>query len=192
LLLTQIISHLHLSVQDVFQIVAAKNIFFVSAFSALAIRRRDASTILSDISTIDSSVRALTSAVNGYNGGIFGAIPIENAESTLDKSINQGTSDAQAASQVSSTDSNSIIAAVQNLTRDIEASIQALEAKKLPFAAAGLTSTVQNDLITLKSDTDSFANALIAIASADTTDQAQAKKATIDNDFQGAINNVAN
>ena len=137
MLLTQIISHLHLSVQDVFQIVAAKNIFFVSAFSALAIRRRDASTILSDISTIDSSVRALTSAINGYNGGIFGAIPIENAESTLDKSINQGTSDAQAASQVSSTDSNSIIAAVQNLTRDIEVSIQALEAKKSPFAAAG-------------------------------------------------------
>jgi len=56
----------------------------------------------------------------------------------------------------------------------------------------GLTSTVQNDLITLKSDTDSFANALIAIVSADATDQAQAEKTTIDNDFQGAINEFAN
>jgi hypothetical protein len=90
--------------------VAAKNIFFfVSAVSALAIGRRDASTI-------DSNDKALTSAMNIYSVGLFGIIPIENAESTLDKSINQGTSDAQAASQLSSADSNSIIAAVQNLT----------------------------------------------------------------------------
>jgi hypothetical protein len=134
----------------------------------------------------------LTSTVNGYNGGHFGSIPIENAESTLDKPINQGTSDAQAASQLSSTDSNSIIAPVQNLAPDIEAAIQELEAKKSQLAAAGLCNTVQNDLTTLKSDIDSFANALIAFVSADATDQAQAEKTTIDNDLQRPINDFAN
>jgi hypothetical protein len=50
--------------------VAAMNIFFfVSAVSALAIGRRDASTILSDISAVASNATALTSTVNGYNGG---------------------------------------------------------------------------------------------------------------------------
>jgi hypothetical protein len=112
--------------------VAAMNIFFfVSTVSSPAIGRRDASTILSDISTIDSNVKVLTSAMNSYSGGLSGIITIENAESTLDKSINQGTSDAQAASQSSSPDSNSIIAAVQNLTPDIGTFIQAIEAKKL-------------------------------------------------------------
>jgi hypothetical protein len=104
----------------------------------------------------------------------------------------QGSSDAQAASQLSSADSNSIIAAIQNLTPDIEAFIQAIEAKKSQFAATGLPSTVQNDLTTLKSNTDSFANTLISIASADTTNQAQAEKTTIDDDFQGSINDFAN
>ena len=40
--------------------------------------------------------------------------------------------------------------------------------KKSQFASAGLTSTVQSDLATLKMDTDAFADALIAIASSDT------------------------
>jgi len=158
-----------------------------STVSASALERRETSTILSDIATIDTNVKALTSTVNNYNGGLFGTIPITNAEITLDKSIQQGTRDAQAASQLSSEDSNSILAAIQNLSPDIEASLKAVESKKSQFAAAGLTSTVRNDLAQLKTDTDDFANALIAIASADTKTQANAEKTTIDNDFQAAI-----
>lgn len=102
--------------------------------------------------------------MNRDSGGLFGAIPITNAESALDKSIQQGTTDAKATSQLSSADSNSVIAAIQNLTPDIQTSLQAVQSKKAQFAAAGLTSTVQNDLASLKSDTDSFANALIAVS----------------------------
>jgi len=126
--------------------------------------------------------------VNNYNCGVSGAIPITNAESTLDNSTKQGTSDAKATSQLSSADSNSIIAAIKDLIPDIETSLQAVESKKSQFAAAGLTSTVQHDLSTLKSDTADFTNALITIASTDVLSEANSEKAIIDNDFQATIN----
>jgi hypothetical protein len=95
------------------------------------------------------------------------------------------------------------------LTPDIQTSLQAVQSKKPQFPAAGITSSVQNDLASLKSDTDAFANALIfvsnllkipsygrragltflfKIASADTKDQANSEAATIDGYFQTAIN----
>lgn len=56
--------------------VAIKNIlFFITAASALTVGKRDAATILNDISTIDSNVKALTATFNNYNGGVANAIP---------------------------------------------------------------------------------------------------------------------
>ncbi|KAF8862307.1 hydrophobic surface binding protein-like protein A [Acephala macrosclerotiorum] len=172
--------------------VAFKNLlFFITSASALTIGKRDAATILSDISTIDTNVNALTTAANNYNGGILAALPITSAESTLENSIKQGTTDAQATSQLSSADAQSIIAAINTLIPDIATSLTAVENKKADFASDGLTSIVLGDLNSLKNDTDAFADALIAIASADTETEAQSQKATIDSDFQAAIDDFA-
>jgi len=62
-----------------------------------------------------------------------------------------------------------------------------VKSKKSHFDADNLSSLIQSDLKTLQNDTDTFSNALIAIASADTKDQANAAKAKIDSDFQSAI-----
>ncbi|EPE36860.1 hypothetical protein GLAREA_09023 [Glarea lozoyensis ATCC 20868] len=169
--------------------VAIKNIlFFITAASALSIGRRDTSTVLSDISTIDSDVKSLTSAVNNYNGGLLAAIPIENSESALEQAITKGTNDAQATSQLSTEDTQTVIAAVDNLSPDIQAALVALVNKKSQFTSAGLKSTVQKDLANLKADTDDFADALIAIASDDSKSAANDRKATIDGYFATAIN----
>ena len=58
-------------------------LLFITATSALAIGRRDTATVLNDISSIDSDVKSLASAVNNYNGGLFAALPIESSESGL-------------------------------------------------------------------------------------------------------------
>lgn len=164
--------------------VAIRNILFFVSASAAVVIPRDASTIEKDISTIDSNVKSLTNAVNNYNGGgAINAIPIANAESTLDKSIQQGTKDANATSTLSSADSKAISNAIQSLIPDIEASLKALKSKKADFQADNLESTVENDLKSLKSDTDDFANRLIQIASSDVKSQANKEKTRIDNDF---------
>jgi hypothetical protein len=76
------------TVQQSFTMVAIKNILlFITAASALAIVKRDAATILTDISTISTNVAALTKAVTNYQGGILGALPILSAEQTLETSV---------------------------------------------------------------------------------------------------------
>lgn len=64
--------------------VAIKNvILFISAVSAAAIKRTPA-TILTDIAAIDTNVKALTTAVDNYNGGFVELLTVNSAESTLD------------------------------------------------------------------------------------------------------------
>lgn len=80
--------------------VAIKNVlFFVTAVIALTVGKRDTATIISDISTIDSDVKALTTAFNNYNGGLFATTPILTAQSNLEDAIKKGTTNAQATSQ---------------------------------------------------------------------------------------------
>jgi hypothetical protein len=84
----------------------------------------------------------------------------------VENAITKGTSDAQVTSQCSSEDTQTIIAAIDNLSPDVQNALVALVHKKSQFTSAGLKSLVQ-DLANLKSDTDDFANALITIASND-------------------------
>ncbi|KAH6722325.1 hydrophobic surface binding protein A-domain-containing protein [Leptodontidium sp. 2 PMI_412] len=168
--------------------VAIKNLLFLAtAISALTIGKRDTATILNDIAAINTNVQAVTTATNNYNGGILAAIPIVTAEGNLEAAIDQGTTDAQATPQGTSADSQSVIAAIDTLIPNIEASLTAIIAKKTQFAADGLTSTVYTTLGNLKVKTDAFSDALIAIASADTKDAGIAQKARIDSDFDAAI-----
>ncbi|KAK0107152.1 hypothetical protein ONS95_003858 [Cadophora gregata] len=172
--------------------VAIKNfLFLATAVTALTIGKRDTATILNDISAINSNVQTLTTAANNYNGGLLAAIPILTAQSNLGTAIDKGTTDARATPQLSSADSQSIVAAVDRLTPSVEASLTAIRAKKARFAADGLTTTVQNSLATLKTKTDTFSDALIAISSSDTKATGTAQKAKIDGYFNAAIADFA-
>ena len=127
--------------------VAIKNILlFIATASALItpLSKRDAATILTDISTIDTNVKSLTSSADAYNGGgITNALKVQQVEQTLEKSITQAGKDANATSQLTSADSTKISNAVQSLIPNIEASISAIENKKAQFTADGVKSVVQ-------------------------------------------------
>lgn len=176
------------------KMVAIKNLVFLAAsVSAAAFLRRDVSGLQKDLTTINSDTVALTNSVNSYTGSFSQALAVNSAESTLDNDIKSATKDAQGTSgPLSDSDSQSLIDYINNtLEPNIQKAISALEAKKSTFASNGLTSTVQGDLKTLKSDTDSYGSALISLAPSDKTSAAQAALAKIDNDFQGAINYYA-
>ncbi|KAH7305664.1 hydrophobic surface binding protein A-domain-containing protein [Rhexocercosporidium sp. MPI-PUGE-AT-0058] len=170
--------------------VAIKNVLlFVAAASALTIPlgKRTAATIISDVSTINTNVQALTSAANAYTGGISNALKVQQAEQTLDKSIIQAGKDANATAALSSADSTKISDAIQSLIPNIDASIKAIEAKKAQFATDGLTQVVLDDFKSLQSNTDKLADRLIIIASSDVKTRAQQQKATIDSYFAAGI-----
>ncbi|WPH04467.1 Hypothetical protein R9X50_00735800 [Acrodontium crateriforme] len=167
--------------------VAIKNIlFFATAISAAAIVRRDAATVLADLKKVDSDTNALTTAINNYSGGAIAAIPISSAESTLDKDIKQTTSDA--GGSVSEADAQTIVSYISGtLQPDIAASLTALKGKSSQISAAGLKSTVENDLKTLKTDTDALGAKLVASAPSDQQAAAQSVLAKIDADLTSAI-----
>ncbi|ESZ95235.1 hypothetical protein SBOR_4347 [Sclerotinia borealis F-4128] len=148
--------------------VAIKNIIlFISAVSAAVISKRTPETILADIATVDTNLKALTTAVDNYNGGFFQLLAVNSAESTLDTSIKNAATDASNTSQLSSDDSSNILAAVNKLIPDIQTALDALVGKMSTFDSEGLKSTVAGDLAALKKDTDTFGKAVNAISSSD-------------------------
>ncbi|KAF7899531.1 hypothetical protein EAF00_003867 [Botryotinia globosa] len=167
--------------------VAIKNIFcFITAVTAATIYQRAPATLLTDITTIDTNVKALTTAVDKYNGGFFNLLTVSSTESTLETSIKNAAKDAANTSQLSSDDSNSILNEINNLIPDIQDALNALVAKKSTFANAGVASTVKGDLASLKKETDDFGGNLLAISSSDVEPQLTAALNTIDNDFTTA------
>lgn len=78
-------SFLFSSIIQTEKMVAIKNIFcFITAVTAATIYQRTPATILTDITTIDTNVNALTKAVDNYNGGFFDLLTVSSAESTLE------------------------------------------------------------------------------------------------------------
>ncbi|RDW78060.1 hypothetical protein BP5796_05912 [Coleophoma crateriformis] len=162
-------------------------LLIATASSALVIQKRDTATILSDIKTINTNLNALTSATTTYTGGLIQALPISNAEQTLDTSIQKAGTDAKAqTTPLTSAESLQVLAAANNLTTGINGTLVALSAKKAAFQSAGLTATVTGDIITLKTDTDVLSAALVAVASPDTKSQATALQSKINDQFAAA------
>src|SRR5205823_244438 len=88
----------------------------LSAVCAAPLNKRDAATVLSDLSAIGTDVSTLDSDVNDFNGSILQAFPLQTAESNLVSAINTATSDTTSSSAFSTTDSTNIVNATEALT----------------------------------------------------------------------------
>lgn len=144
--------------------VSAKSLIVLATSVVAAVVPRDAAKIQSDLQTINSDTQALTKAINNYSGGgLAAALPVANAESTLDKAIKSATSDANSLSTVSDSDANAIIGYInQTLEPSIAGSIDAIIAKKAAFTSGGIAGIVSGDLKSLQSDAAALGKALVA------------------------------
>jgi hypothetical protein len=98
----------------------------LSAVTCTPLVLRDAATVLTDLATIGTDISTLTSDVESYTGGLTGALVIATDENTLDEAINQATTDANAASSFSVSDSTSVVAAIASLTPEITSGLSEL------------------------------------------------------------------
>ncbi|KAG4442210.1 hypothetical protein IFR05_002320 [Cadophora sp. M221] len=149
---------------------------------------RTAQTILSDISTISTNVKALTDAINSYKGDVTSAVPVTQAESKLDDAIKQGITDVKGTSgPLSDSDTTSILYAINSLIPDIISSVNAFVGQQAAFQKAGLGEVASKDLSSLQTDTTDFADALISIAPSPSLAAASSAKSCIDAVFSSAV-----
>lgn len=169
--------------------VAITRVFvFATAVAAAVISPRDAAKVLSDLQTINTDNGKVKTAANNYNGGAANAIPIVNAANQLDKDLKSTNDDAKAAGPASQSDAQKILDYInKTLEPGIVATLQAIVAKKAKFAADGLTTVAHDQLVTLKTDTDSLGATLIKNTPSSLQSQAKSAQAKIDADFDGAI-----
>ncbi|KAH8800306.1 hydrophobic surface binding protein A [Xylogone sp. PMI_703] len=154
---------------------------------ALPVTKRDASTVLSDISSISSDVATLISDALSYTGSLFQSLSLAITVDNLESSINTATSDTTLSSAFTDAESDEILSAVTTLTPNIITLLSDLEAKASTIASAGYTSTVESALKTLNSETDSLFAALEAqVDSADAT-SLKSLQAEIDAAFATAV-----
>jgi hypothetical protein len=148
--------------------------------------------MLADITVLDNNVKSLTSAIKGYNGGIFGIVQmasITTAFAAVHTSNRKAYSDAQfIASQFSDADSASIVTLVQKtLVLDNPLAVALLESKKALFAQSLLTGAISSALKTLMDDHVTLSAALAQWVSPSELTAANQAVATITASLQEGI-----
>ncbi|KAE9377739.1 hypothetical protein N431DRAFT_461324 [Stipitochalara longipes BDJ] len=148
--------------------------------------KRSATTVLSDIASISSDVATLTSDAVAYTGGLFQSLALAITVDSLESAITTATSDTTSSGTFSSTDSDSILAAVTSLTPNIITLLSDLDAKASTISSAGYTSTVAEALTTLTTDTNALFAALEAALDAADATSIAALQASVDAAFATA------
>jgi hypothetical protein len=107
-------------------LVAILGVFLVSSSP---IKKRQTSTILSDIDTVSSDIDTLTGDVTSFTGSFFQALPLEIAENNLANDIASTTTAISGSSAFSTADSSSVTSALTALTPNITSLLSDLVAK---------------------------------------------------------------
>ncbi|KAJ7152658.1 hydrophobic surface binding protein [Mycena crocata] len=155
--------------------------------------KRTVAQVEADITTISAQVTSLDNAINAFpntGGTLASALAIHSAATTLETSVNQGTTDVKATGAFSEADGRTILTQVEGFEPTILDALTAIAAKQPAFAAlpiGGIPALVLQDLQTLKTDTVAFSTALIASAPADLKSEATTISNTISAAFDTAI-----
>lgn len=83
--------------------------FFVTAISAIPLGRRDVTTVVNNLKTIDTQTNALTTSINSWDGSLLGALGIASASNTLGTAIDNANTAAATEAQFSSTDTQTVL-----------------------------------------------------------------------------------
>lgn len=165
------------------------SIFFAIATATAALAspvKRTVAQVEADITDIGNKVTALDNAIKSYTGGAIAALSIHSDAQALESSLNSATTDVQGTTGVSEADGQAILNQVNAIVPTIQDSLKQIAAKEPALKSAGVASIAKSDLSTLATDSDNFANALIAAAPADLKAQGQSIKSTIDSAFATA------
>ena len=169
----------------------ANNLSILTASLALlAYTSADVTTVLNDITSLDQDVKKLTAAVDAYQGGLLGQLPLLADLTLVHVATNKGASDAKTLpTTLTFPDAKSIIVHVNGtLSVDNPKAIQVLESKKSLFQATGSGPAIKFGLQTLLNDHLDFSNAVLERTPQSLIADANAVVDVITNALQAGIN----
>ncbi|KAJ7135877.1 hydrophobic surface binding protein [Mycena epipterygia] len=155
--------------------------------------KRTVAQIEADIATIKTQVTTLDTAINAFpntGGTLLAALTIHTDATTLEGTLNQGTTDVKATGTVDEADGTTILNSVIAIEPIILDALKGIAAKQPAFAAlpiGGIPALILQDLQNLKLNTTNFATALIAAAPTDLKTEATAILNNITTGFNTAI-----
>ncbi|TDL14432.1 hypothetical protein BD410DRAFT_203717 [Rickenella mellea] len=159
---------------------------------ALTFVKRDAPTILTDITYIAGNISKLNADINTFavSSTLVHGLALHTDSVKLDTAVKGATTDVLATPTLTEDEGNAILTAVQDLEDGIIGAltnITAVKANVQALPVGNLAALVLSDLKTLSADTQTFENDLIAISPADLLDTANQIADTVNAAFAAAI-----
>lgn len=140
------------------------------------------------ITTLIGETLDLTKAVDAFDGKPADVGPVAKAETTLELELEAAVKDAKATTQLSATDSGTILAAlIEPLGPDVQAALKAIEQKAAAFKAAKVDAVIKNDLNNLKNTAYDFHTALYDISDPSKKAGFDQLRKEVDSSFDTAI-----
>ncbi|OAA57820.1 Cell wall galactomannoprotein [Cordyceps fumosorosea ARSEF 2679] len=148
----------------------------------------DGAAVNSALQTVDDGINALTAALNGFSGDIFGALPVLGASMTLKSDIDKASGVANNSQPLTSDDALALASTVNTIITDSTKSIDAFIAVKPKFDKLYIVTPIASGQIKdLKAATVTLGNAIIAKVPADFKDVATQLVGQINAQFDRGI-----
>ncbi|PYH38305.1 cell wall mannoprotein 1 family protein [Aspergillus neoniger CBS 115656] len=170
-------------------VLIAKLLTLALTAAATPILRRDAITVEDDINQrIAPGISTLGNDVNTFpSSGLAGAVAIHNDFQNLISSVNYATTDTNSAGSLDDETGAAILNDVQAVIESLSGVLTAVANQATAWSSVpGGADLVLNDLHTLHTAFDNFADALITNEPASLSDQTTSVKTTIDGAFNYA------
>ncbi|KAH8602308.1 hydrophobic surface binding protein A-domain-containing protein [Bisporella sp. PMI_857] len=123
-----------------------------TAVSSQALIKRDAPTVLSDISKISEDISSLTTLTASYNGSDSQTSPFISAYSSLKANIEITTTHTDESPLFTTDESYAVADALRSLTSSVIPLLEDLKKKAPIVASAGHTAVVRGALVVLNDD----------------------------------------
>ncbi|KAF2796492.1 hypothetical protein K505DRAFT_237551 [Melanomma pulvis-pyrius CBS 109.77] len=147
--------------------------------------------VLESINLLNTAVTELTTAVNNFDGSLFGVLPqslaVIGAETKLDATILKGTAITSQSANFTAEESTQVVQTLATQIGPIQTSLDALKAKYPVFKKTLESPIVLLDLKVLKKHTDSFISAVTAKVTPDQAGLLGLGASILDQAFDDAI-----
>ncbi|ORY55714.1 hydrophobic surface binding protein A-domain-containing protein [Pseudomassariella vexata] len=152
------------------------------AFGSSLVKVRQASnatSIVSGLSTVGGSLDSFTTAINAYQSGLLGLIPLTSAVQSVDQSLKTVSKSVMASQALSSQDNAAVAGQISTVLPKVSAAAIGLQKKSAVMKATGAGPFITLAISTIQTDMNDLSSQLQRVMSPQTIHAVQAATQSI-------------